>query len=184
MGNLINETSCLCNKNENNEFKLKKNTLNDIKYDDKNITKESDKNKSTIDEYSYENIENIISPQKLHSKNKNEILFLGELQKILIKENLIVPLFCTLTREKLNCYNSKANFISMKKPYIIIYLYDVSNVDLIKDKDNNLCLLFNLKEDKGIFEKNIFMTKNKKLMFKWMLVLNYFIQQSNMILKQ
>lgn len=183
MGNFLNDdTSCLCKKNEKSEFKNKNEFLTDIHYNSKNKIDESVKNKTTIDEYPLENIENIISPQKLHSKNKNEILFLGELQKILIKENLIFPLFCTLTREKLNCYNSKANFIAMKKPYMIIYLNNVNNVDLIKDKDNNLCLLFNLKEDNEKNEKNIFMTKNKKMMFKWMLLLNYFIQQSKMII--
>jgi hypothetical protein len=183
MGNFLNDdTSCLCKKNEKNDIKNKNEFLTDIHYNSKNKIDESVKNKTTIDEYPLENIENIISPQKLHSKNKNEILFLGELQKILIKENLIFPLFCTLTREKLNCYNSKANFIAMKKPYMIIYLNNVNNVDLIKDKDNNLCLLFNLKEDNEKNEKNIFMTKNKKMMFKWMLLLNYFIQQSKMII--
>ena len=183
MGNFLNETSCLYNtKNENNEYKIKHESLTDINYNNSNKINESIKNKTTIDEYPLENIENIISPQKLHSKNKNEILFLGELQKILIKENLIFPLFCTLTREKLNCYNSKANFIAMKKPYMIIYLNNVNNVDLIKDKNNNLCLLFNLKEENEKNEKNIFMTKNKKMMFKWMLLLNYFIQQSKMII--
>ena len=183
MGNFLNEeTSCLCNKNEKHEYKIKNETLTDIHFNSTNKINENVKNKTTIDEYPLENIENIISPQKLHSKNKNEILFLGELQKILIKENLIFPLFCTLTREKLNCYNSKANFIAMKKPYMIIYLNNVNNVDLIKDKDNNLCLLFNLKEDNEKNEKNIFMTKNKKMMFKWMLLLNYFIQQSKMII--
>jgi len=182
MGNLLNETSCLCNKNENSEFKIKNESLTDTHYNNKNNINDSIKNKTTIDEYPLENIENIISPQKLHSKNKNEILFLGELQKILIKENLIFPLFCTLTREKLNCYNSKANFIAMKKPYMIIYLNNVNNVDLIKDNNSNLCLLFNLKEENEKHEKNIFMTKNKKMMFKWMLLLNYFIQQSKMII--
>jgi len=183
MGNFLNETSCLYNtKNEKNEYKIKHESLTDINYNNSNKINESIKNKTTIDEYPLENIENIISPQKLHSKNKNEILFLGELQKILIKENLIFPLFCTLTREKLNCYNSKANFIAMKKPYMIIYLNNVNNVDLIKDKNNNLCLLFNLKQENEKNEKNIFMTKNKKMMFKWMLLLNYFIQQSKMII--
>ena len=65
---------------------------------------------------------------------------------------------------------------------MVIYLNNVNNVDLIKDKDNNLCLLFNLKEENEKNEKNIFMTKNKKMMFKWMLLLNYFIQQSKMII--
>ena len=118
-------------------------------------------------------VNSIIPEQKLHSKNNNEIMFIGDLQNNENqKEN---SSFATLTRLKLNFYKDKAQFISMKRPNYSLNLNQMLNADLIKDNDNKLLLCITLLENE---EKKIFETKTKELLFKWLCVLNYFIPLS------
>jgi hypothetical protein len=149
------------NKNINDEIQLKTNINNRIKDNEKiNI---SDKI----------SVNSIIPEQKLHSKNNNEIMFLGELEKI--EENNIISYFATLNRLKINFYENKSQFISMKKPISSLNLNQILNADIMKDCENKLFLCINLIENE---EKKLFQTKTKQLLFKWRCVLNYFIPLS------
>ena len=121
-------------------------------------------------------VNNIIPEQKLHSKNNNEIMFIGDLEKI--DGNKIFPFFSTLTRLKINFYDNKSQFISMKKPNFIIELKNIKNADLVKENNNTqLLLCISLIEND---EKIFFKIKTKELLFKWLCVLNYFIHKSQM----
>ena len=121
-------------------------------------------------------VNNIIPEQKLHSKNNNEIMFIGDLEKI--EGNKIFPFFSTLTRLKINFYDNKSQFISMKKPNYIIELKNIKNADLVKENNNTqLLLCISLIEND---EKIFFKIKTKELLFKWLCVLNYFIHKSQM----
>ena len=118
-------------------------------------------------------VNSIIPEQKLHSKNNNEIMFIGDLQNNENKNE--ISSFATLTRLKLNFYKDKAQFISMKRPIYSLNLNQMLNADLIKNNDNKLLLCITLLENE---EKKIFETKTKELLFKWLCVLNYFIPLS------
>ena len=154
------------NKNNNDEIQLKTNINNRIKDNEKIYI--SDKI----------SVNSIIPEQKLHSKNNNEIMFLGELEKI--EENNIISYFATLNRLKINFYENKSQFISMKKPNYIIELNKIKNADMIKENNNKLLLCIIMFENN---EKIIFQTKTNIKLFKWLCVLNYFIplSQSNKI---
>ena len=149
------------NKNNSDEIQLKTNINNRIKDNEKIYI--SDKI----------SVNSIIPEQKLHSKNNNEIMFLGELEKI--EENNIISYFATLNRLKINFYENKSQFISMKKPNYIIELNKIKNADMIKENNNKLLLCIIMFENN---EKIIFQTKTNTKLFKWLCVLNYFIHKS------
>ena len=149
------------NKNNSDEIQLKTNINNRIKDNEKIYI--SDKI----------SVNSIIPEQKLHSKNNNEIMFLGELEKI--EENNIISYFATLNRLKINFYENKSQFISMKKPNYIIDLNKIKNADMIKENNNKLLLCIIMFENN---EKIIFQTKTNTKLFKWLCVLNYFIHKS------
>ena len=149
------------NKNNSDEIQLKTNINNRIKDNEKIYI--SDKI----------SVNSIIPEQKLHSKNNNEIMFLGELEKI--EENNIISYFATLNRLKINFYENKSQFISMKKPNYIIELNKIKNADMIKENNNKLLLCIIMFENN---EKIKFQTKTNTKLFKWLCVLNYFIHKS------
>ena len=160
-------------KKNNNEIKLKSNQNSERKNDDKNNNEKKIFFEHFMDKLS---VNNIIPEQKLHSKNNNEIMFIGDLEKI--EGNKIFPFFSTLTRLKINFYDNKSQFISMKKPNYIIELKNIKNADLVKENNNTqLLLCISLIEND---EKIFFKIKTKELLFKWLCVLNYFIHKSQM----
>ena len=120
-------------------------------------------------------VNSIIPEQKLHSKNNNEIMFIGDLEQFENKKS--ISSFATLTRLKLNFYENKAQFISMRKPTSSLNLNKMLNADLMKDNENKIFLCITLLEND---EKKIYQTKTKQLLFKWLCLLNYFIPLSQM----
>ena len=159
---------------EENSLKTKQNTDRKKENEKENFLQQNEKKEfyeNIIDKIS---VNNIIPEQKLHSKNNNEIMFIGELEKI--EGCVIVPLFSTLTRQKFNFYENKSQFIAMKKPNSFIELKKIKNADLIKGNNNPQLLLCIIMIENN--EKKIFQTKTKELLFKWLCVLNYFIYKS------
>ena len=159
---------------EENSLKTKQNTDRKKENEKENFLQQNEKKEfyeNIIDKIS---VNNIIPEQKLHSKNNNEIMFIGELEKI--EGCVIVPLFSTLTRQKINFYENKSQFIAMKKPNSFIELKKIKNADLIKGNNNPQLLLCIIMIENN--EKKIFQTKTKELLFKWLCVLNYFIYKS------
>ena len=147
----------------------------------KEIEKETNQNNNKTNYINNENKENdilsvnsIIPEQKLHSKNNNEIMFLGDLKNF--EDKKLISSFATLTRLKLSFYSDKSEFIAMKKPISSLFLNQILNADIMKDCENKLFLCIKLIENE---EKKLFQTKSKQFLFKWLCVLNYFIPLSH-----
>ena len=166
-----NENNKVNNIEINNEISIEIN---------REIEKEAKQNKEINNYIDKENIENdilsvnsIIPEQKLHSKNNNEIMFLGDLKNF--EDKTLISSFATLTRLKLSFYSDKSEFIAMKKPISSLFLNQILNADIMKDCENKLFLCIKLIENE---EKKLFQTKSKQFLFKWLCVLNYFIPLS------
>ena len=148
-GNLKNEVNCL--------KILEENLIND----NKNLIE----NKNS----SYENlqIEEIISEEKIHTKNNHEVVFMGNLllinkSKEIEKKNI----YCVMSRINLKLYKSINSFLKMKKPILIIELKMAKNIQIIKDTELGHCF--------SLLDKYLFNSQNKEQLFKWIVVLNYF----------
>ena len=146
------------NKIPNNNIILR-NIDNNAEYDIKNNN----------NNFSYENlqIEDIISEEKIHTKNNYEVVFRGNL--LLINDNGEIKsqsLFCVMSRINLKIYKNITLFLKMKKPLLIINLRSIKNIHIIKDPIHGLCF--------SLLDKYIFTSKNKDQVFKWIVVLNYF----------
>ena len=141
------------------------NRLNNFDDDLVNNNKNNIENK----DYSYEKlqIEEIISEEKIHTKNKHEIVFMGDLllinrKKELEKENI----YCVMSRINLKLYKNFNSFLKMKKPILIIELKKAKNIQIIKDTDLGFCF--------SLLDKYLFNSQNKEQLFKWIVVINYF----------
>ena len=74
------------------------------------------KNNSVIKFYNNLQIEDIISEEKIHTKNNIEVVFRGNLLLIKDKEHLENKLiYCVMSRIKLKLYNDINFFLRMKK---------------------------------------------------------------------
>ena len=151
------------NDNNNKNIKILKNIDNNIIYNDES---ENNKNNQKI---SYENlqIEDIISEEKIHTKNNHEVVFRGNL--ILINdndENKNENLYCVMSRINLKLYKNITYFLKMKKPILIINLRSIKNIHIIKNASLGICF--------SLLDKYIFSSKSQEQIFKWIVVLNYF----------
>ena len=112
-------------------------------------------------------IEEIISEEKIHTKNNHEIVFRGNLLLISKKgdfENM--EIYCVMSRINLKLYKNINFFLKMKKPLFIVDLRFAKNIQIIKDEKLGLCF--------SLLDKYIFNSENKELIFKWIVILNYF----------
>ena len=151
------------NDNNNKNIKILKNIDNNIIYNDES---ENNKNNQKI---SYENlqIEDIISEEKIHTKNNHEVVFRGNL--ILINDNdknKNENLYCVMSRINLKLYKNITYFLKMKKPILIINLRSIKNIHIIKNASLGICF--------SLLDKYIFSSKSQEQIFKWIVVLNYF----------
>ena len=151
------------NDNNNKNMKLLKNIDNNVIYND-----ESENNKKNK-KFSYENlqIEDIISEEKIHTKNNHEVVFRGNL--LLINDNgknKYETLFCVMSRINLKIYKNITYFLQMKKPLLIINLKLIKNIHIIKNASLGICF--------SLLDKYIFSSQNQEQVFKWIVVLNYF----------
>ena len=149
-------------KDYNNKKKLK-NIDNNIINNSNNETKKENKN------FSFENlqIEDIISEDKIHTKNNHEVVFRGNLLLINSNDQLKNEmLYCVMSRINLKLYKNINFFLKMKKPLLIINLKSIKNIHIIKDESLGLCF--------SLLDKYIFTLNNKEQLFKWIVVLNYF----------
>ena len=159
------------NKKESkyNSINIKDNKKkNKVHIIDKDI-KDKKINKLENENIIYENIkiEEIISEEKIHTKNNHEIVFRGNLL-LLSKagdfEQMII--FCVMSRINLKLYKDINFFLKMKKPLFVIDLRLAKNIQIIKDDKLGLCF--------SLLDKYIFNSQNKEQLFKWIVILNYF----------
>ena len=150
------------NANDKKNININKIVLRNI---DNNAEYEMKKNNN----FSFENlqIEDIISEEKIHTKNNHEVVFRGNL--LLINDNGDIKnetLFCVMSRINLKVYKNISFFLRMKKPLLIINLRSIKNIHIIKDDLHGLCF--------SLLDKYIFNSQNKEELFKWIVILNYF----------
>ena len=147
----------------NNNEELINNNDNDDNLKEKNLKKNEKIN------LSYENlqIEEIISEEKIHTKNNHEIVFRGNLLLLSKKEEFEkMTIYCVMSRINLKVYENINFFLKMKKPMFIIDLKTAKNIQIINDKELGFCF--------SLLDKYIFNSQNQKQLFKWIVVLNYF----------
>ena len=155
-------------KSENNE-EIKENSVN-LKNEEDNLKNGNQNNNNNENKnLSYENIqiEEIISEEKIHTKNNHEVVFMGNLllinkSKEFEKENI----YCVMSRINLKLYKNINSFLKMKKPILIIELKMAKNIQIIKDNEFGVCF--------SLLDKYIFNSQNKEQLFKWIVILNYF----------
>ena len=163
----------LISKNEND--KINKNIINNnknikrLKNIDNNVIYNDESGNNNNNKISFENlqIEDIISEDKIHTKNNHEVVFRGNL--LLINdndENKTEILFCVMSRINLKIYKNINCFLKMKKPLLIIDLRLIKNIHIIKNASLGICF--------SLLDKYIFSSKNQEQLFKWIVVLNYF----------
>ena len=139
-------------------------------------------NKSPKINYKELEIEQIISEDKIHSRNDLEILFCGDLfieDKIDFNFDLM---FCALTRVKLFIYENKAKFISMKKPKKSIPLKLIETINISKI-EKEMIFIMKVNDVKNGVSNDVYLNfkaKNEEMVFKWVVVLTYFAQKSTM----
>ena len=116
------------------------------------------------------NIFNIILNKKLNSKNKNEMIYKGNLNKLILSnifQNCLMNIekYCIITQESFFIYHNKENYILKKKPLIQIYLNQIEKcgrIDFSQLKVHNLkgffYMFINLKTD----DENYNLDNNEK----------------------
>ena len=145
------------------------------------------------------NIYNIFPKDKLMNLEDNSILCHGLLEKIIkipTKNKFIYnERFCILTKKTFAYYKSKENYLNLWKPLFSIDLKHIKKVEqtvsddkifyfglicIINDKTRHYLNKINTFVNSN--EKNNeefligFRSKNKELIIKWIIILNYFIQ--------
>ena len=146
-----------------------------------------------------------IVPEKLILESEgNELIFISELQKMIninMKERVKYSgRFCMLTKDNFIIYNSKENYITLKKPLAIIPIKEINRIVLFKlNQDSSnfdhfyLCINRN-KNTEIIYEQintffmngeNInneqdalimFKSFDKELIKKWYVIINFLIE--------
>ena len=175
------------NNNNNNETKnIKKNNKNKIKFPD---------------------LYSIVPEKLLKESDGNELLFVSELSKMIninMKERVkYAERFCMLTKDNFVIYNSKENYITLKRPLAVLQTKDITRVVLFKlnklasgfdhfyicfNKNPTTELVYdqintffmNEKEEKNNFGEDealiMFKSNDKMLVKKWYVLLSYVIK--------
>ena len=194
------------NENNNNE-NVENNNINNEK---KN---ENENNKNKNEEFAPKkiilpNINTIISEKVLEEGAGNELLFMSNLNKMVhisIKERVkYSEKFCITTKDNFLIYETRENYIKVKKPLAIIPINTIKNVVLFKltkkvinydhfyiefqlDENNKnnaynqietfyMNDLDNNNENKGDTALVMFKTEEKNLAKKWYVLLKYLVE--------
>ena len=194
------------NENNNNE-NVENNNINNEK---KN---ENENNKNKNEEFAPKkivlpNINTIISEKVLEEGAGNELLFMSNLNKMVhisIKERVkYSEKFCITTKDNFLIYETRENYIKVKKPLAIIPINTIKNVVLFKltkkvinydhfyiefqlDENNKNNVynqietfymndLDNNNENKGDTALVMFKTEEKNLAKKWYVLLKYLVE--------
>ena len=146
------------------------------------------------------NIYNIFPKNKLMQLEDNSILCHGFLEKIIkipSKNKFIYnERFCILTKKNFAYYKSKENYLNLWKPLFTIDLQNIKKVEQTVSDDKifyfGLICIINDKIRKYINKINTFVnsnennkdefligfrSKNKELILKWIIILNYLIEK-------
>ena len=144
-------------------------------------------------------INSIIPEEKLSKLNESSVICNSTLEKIIKipSKNKITynERFCLLTKKKFSYYKSKESYLKMNKPLLSIDLKNVEKVEqtILDDNSYYFGLICIINEDTKQFVDKIntfigpgensteefllgFRSKNKDLIVKWIVILNYLIK--------
>ena len=201
-----NDLVYISNKNKNIEDNidieynvdshLKANGDNTI--DTKDIKEE---NKNIFNANKYIKIYNIIPKNKISKLDDNAIVCNSILEKIIKipSKNKIVynERFCVLTKKTFSYYKSKESYLNLSKPLLLIDLKNIKKVErtILDDSSYYFGLICNINDDTKMFIDKIntfinigennteefllgFRSKNKDLIIKWIVILNYLVENN------
>ena len=181
---------------DNHEINNFDNNYNGNYYDKNNMVNKESSNILNIKKII--NIYSIIPKKKILKLNDNSIICNSILEKIIKipEKNKIIynERFCVLTKKNFSYYKSKENYLNLTKPLLSIDLKNIIKVEqtILDDTSYYFGLICSINDstrkyiDKintfiNIGENNDeefllgFRAKNKDLIIKWIVILNYFI---------
>ena len=165
-------------------------------------TKENkEENKNIFITNKYINIYNIIPKNKISKLDDNAIVCNSILEKIIKipSKNKIVynERFCVLTKKTFSYYKSKESYLNLSKPLLLIDLKNIKKVEqtILDDSSYYFGLICNINDDTKMFIDKIntfinigennaeefllgFRSKNKDLIIKWIIILNYLVENN------
>ena len=165
-------------------------------------TKENkEENKNVVNANKCINIYNIIPKNKILNLDDNAIVCNSILEKIIKipSKNKIVynERFCVLTKKTFSYYKSKESYLNLNKPLLLIDLKNIKKVEqtILDDTSYYFGLICNINDDTKMFIDKIntfinigennteefllgFRSKNKDLIIKWIVILNYLVENN------
>ena len=201
-----NDLVYISNKNKNIEdnIDIEYNVDSHLKANCDNTidTKENkEENKNIFITNKYINIYNIIPKNKISKLDDNAIVCNSILEKIIKipSKNKIVynERFCVLTKKTFSYYKSKESYLNLSKPLLLIDLKNIKKVEqtILDDSSYYFGLICNINDDTKMFIDKIntfinigennteefllgFRSKNKDLIIKWIVILNYLVENN------
>ena len=201
-----NDLVYISNKNKNIEdnIDIEYNVDSHLKANCDNTidTKENkEENKNIFITNKYINIYNIIPKNKISKLDDNAIVCNSILEKIIKipSKNKIVynERFCVLTKKTFSYYKSKESYLNLSKPLLLIDLKNIKKVEqtILDDSSYYFGLICNINDDTKMFIDKIntfinigennaeefllgFRSKNKDLIIKWIIILNYLVENN------
>ena len=201
-----NDLVYISNKNKNIEdnIDIEYNVDSHLKANCDNTidTKENkEENKNIFITNKYINIYNIIPKNKISKLDDNAIVCNSILEKIIKipSKNKIVynERFCVLTKKTFSYYKSKESYLNLSRPLLLIDLKNIKKVEqtILDDSSYYFGLICNINDDTKMFIDKIntfinigennaeefllgFRSKNKDLIIKWIIILNYLVENN------
>ena len=191
------------NDNENNVIENNNNNNNN----NNNINENKNLKKNNKNKIKLPDLFSFVPEKLLKESDGNELLFVSELSKMIninVKERVkYAERFCMLTKDNFVIYNSKENYITLKRPLAVLQTKDITRVVLFKlnklasgfdhfyicfNKNPTTELVYdqintffmNEKEEKNNFGEDealiMFKSNDKMLVKKWYVLLSYVIK--------
>lgn len=199
-----NDLVYISNKNKNIEdnIDIEYNVDSHLKANCDNTidTKENkEENKNILNPNKYINIYRIIPKNKISKLDDDAIICNSILEKIIKipSKNKIIynERFCVLTKKTFAYYKSKESYLNLSKPLLLIDLKNIKKVEqtILDDTSYYFGLICNINDDTKMYidkintfinigENNMeefllgFRSKNKDLIIKWIVILNYLVE--------
>jgi len=199
-----NDLVYISNKNKNIEdnIDIEYNVDSHLKANCDNTidTKENkEENKNIFNPNKYINIYKIIPKNKISKLDDDAIVCNSILEKIIKipSKNKIIynERFCVLTKKTFAYYKSKESYLNLSKPLLLIDLKNIKKVEqtILDDTSYYFGLICNINDDTKMYidkintfinigENNMeefllgFRSKNKDLIIKWIVILNYLVE--------
>jgi hypothetical protein len=192
-----NNENIITNNNNIDNVDNKENYKTNDNYDNNNMN--DNENKNLINLNGLVDIFSIIPKKKLLKLNENSIICNSKLEKIIKipekKKIVYSERFCVLTKKNFSYYKSKESYLKLNKPLLSISLKNILKVEqaILDDTSYYFGLICAINDETKQFLDKIntfinieennseefllgFRSKNKDLIIKWIVILNYFVE--------